>query len=474
MAKQAIAINKDIFKEYDIRGRYPQELDEAAAYAIARVFVKMKKVKKLALGCDARPESAKVAKSFALGAASAGAEIFDLGVCATPELFFAVGDKHYDGGAMATASHNPAGYTGFKLCGQDGVPLGMKTGLDDLRKKIQLEIKKSGNGEIRDKDKIEKNGTIRRAGRCNNVVISDYKKFVFSFIDKKKIKNFKAVLDSSGGSGGKLAAEIFDSLAVKAIKMNFRPHDRFPDHDLNPMLEKNQKSIIAEVKKQEADLGIIWDGDADRVLFISDRGEFIPPYYVNCLLGAIVLEKFKGIKVLIDARLPVGLSQIVKKNAGRPIISRSGHTNILKAMKEKDIIFGCENSGHYFFDLYSARNGKKHYSFSDGIIPALLILEYLSKRRITILQAIKPYQEKFLISGEININNVDYQKVAAKIKNRYHGHKFSRLDGLSVFGADWFFNIRPSHTEPLIRLNIEARSINELERIKNQLMKLIK
>ena len=255
--------------------------------------------------------------------------------------------------------------------------------------------------------------------------------------------------------------------------MNFRPHDEYPDHDLNPMLEENRQSIKKEVKKQQADLGLIWDGDGDRALFISEKGEFIQPYYLNCLLCSIILKKKKNLTVLIDARLPLGLAQEIKVRGGQPFVNRSGHTNILKSMKEKKLIFGCENSGHYFFDLSFFKRGNKLFSFSDGIIPALLIIEHLGVSHQTISQAIKPFMEKYHISGEINIKNVDYQKLAARIKNRYRGHKFSNLDGLSVFGTDWFINVRPSHTEPLVRVNIEGRDKKTVGKIKREILKII-
>ncbi|MEK7653038.1 MAG: hypothetical protein AAB358_00955 [Patescibacteria group bacterium] len=457
-------IDPKIFKEYDIRGEYPWEIDEEAAYSIARAFVKFKKVKKIVTARDARKESRFVAEAFIRGLAESGCRVFDLGVDGTPALFFTVGLGDFDGGAMVTASHNPDGYTGFKLCGQDGVPIGKATGLE--------EIKKLRNQEIKKLKKPAKGRVLKETKKTINF-LPDYYKFVTSFIDEKKIKPMKLVLDASGGSAVKLIDYIFMRLPGQVIKMNFKKGDRYPDHDLNPMMEKNRRSIQKEVKKQKARLGVIFDGDGDRCLFIDEKGNFVEPYYVNCLLSRIILKKKRGMKILVDARLPIGISEEIKNAGDRPVVGLSGYTNIIKLMREKRILFGCENSGHYFFN-FGAMAGGKNFVYGDAIIPPLLILQYLSESGQKMSEAVDGFKKKYFISGELNFKGKNFEKIKEKIKIKFAGRRMEEFDGLSVFGDDWFFNIRASKTEPLVRLNIEAKNKEDLAMMKKELLRVIK
>lgn len=449
-------LENNIFKEYDIRGMYPEEIDEGSAYNIGRAFADYKKPKKVLVARDFRGESAKISEGFISGLIDSGCQIYDLGVDSTPSLFFGVGKKNFDGGAIMTASHNPDGYTGIKMCGRSGVVLGQNTGL----KKIAVLSEKE----------YSKNKKIGQKKSFN--ILSDYYRHIFSFIKREKIKGFKIVIDSSGGSGSRLLDYVFTRVALKVTKMNFKAHDQYPDHGLNPTLPKNNFSIRQQVKKQKADIGVLCDGDADRSIFIDEKGQFVHPFYINCLIAEIILAKKKGITILIDARLPVGLSEVIKKAGGKIIIHRAGYANIIQTMTEKKLLFGCENSGHFMFNFSFI--GKKNYVYGDSIIPVFLILEYLRDNNFSLSQAIKPFKEKYFISGEINLKGVNFNKVSHKIKKRYPKNKKAEIDGLSVYGQDWFFNIRPSHTEPLIRLNIETRDKIVLSRIKKELLKLIK
>lgn len=451
-------ISSNIFKEYDIRGQYPSEIDKQTAYNIGRAFVLSQKAKKIVVGRDFRWESEEVADEFVRGLLDQGANVYDLAVNSTPAMFFAVGVFGFDGGAAVTASHNPDGYTGFKLCGENGILIGNKNGLNKIAALA---------GRPKKKPK-------RKGSRKSVEVMADYFKFANSLADFSSIKGFKLVLDASGGSGAKLADYIFVRLSAKIIKMNFRSGDRYPDHGLNPMLPANQKSAGLEVKKNKAHLGIIWDGDGDRCIFIDERGKFVEPYYINCLLAKIILARHRRAKIAIDARLPVGLSRVISQAGGRPIVCRSGYANVVQLMHKNRILFGCENSGHYFFNLLMSKGGKKNFVFGDAIIPILLILQYLQANNLSLSRAVVGFQKSAVISGEINFSIKDFHKLESRLAQKYQRYRQERLDGLSVYTDDWFFNIRPSHTEPLARLNIEASSRQALAAIKKDLVKLIK
>ncbi|MEI6288193.1 MAG: phosphomannomutase/phosphoglucomutase [bacterium] len=453
-------INPKIFKEYDIRGQYPDEIDEDATNKIGQAFASKTKAKKIIIARDLRPESQKILKPLIAGLQSRGAKIYDLGVTSTPGLFFAVGAKQFPAGVMITASHNPKGYTGLKLCVDSGLLLGMNTGLKEI--KLLAEKKDS----IKDLKQNKKTATIPLT------IENDYKKFVFSIINKKYLSGLKVALDASDGSGAKLATAVFAETKTKNTKINFRPNDGYKDHGLNPLLPENQLTIKTVVKKTKAHLGVIFDGDADRCIFIDEAGQFVEPYYINCLLSRIMLEKFPKLKITVDARLTLGIKEIISQNGGQPIVSRSGYANIISTMQKKKLLFGCENSGHYMFN-FALKKGGRHYAYGDAILPALIILEFLGKSQIKLSEAIKPLLTKYPISGEINMPNKIFSEVEKKITALYKSEKISHLDGLSIQGSDFFINIRPSKTEPLVRLNIEAKNKTKLEEVKNKILKII-
>ena len=455
-------INPTIFREYDIRGKYPSELSNETAQLLGRAFIKDKKIKTLVLGRDKRLESKKVADNFSRGALAGGAKIMDLGVVSTPILFWSVNELKADGGAMVTPSHIPLGYAGIKLCGRDGLTLGLRTGLKKLKTLAE---------EIPDHQSAER-GTSKIIKKIDPV--NDYRDFILTFVKGRKIKKFKIVLDASGGSGAGMAEKVFAALPVQIIKMNFQPRDRYPDHGLNPLLASNYRSIAKVVKGKKADLGLIWDGDADRLIFIDEQGKFIPPYYLNCLLAKIFLEKYPQSGLVVDARLNLGIGEIIKAGGGRALVCRSGYTNLVKLMLGKRSLFGCENSGHYLFNLLLKK--QKNYVWGESILPALLVLEYLSAHNLSLSQALKPIISKYFISGEINLPLKNYGAAKQKIKKHFGENILSELDGLSVKdnqGA-WFFNIRPSKNEPLVRLNVEAKNRTKLASLKAELLKLIK
>lgn len=462
------AINLAIFREYDIRGKYPQDIDKNTAYRLGRAFVLALNAKVIAVGRDRRVESAKLMPSFISGARSCGCLVYQLGVCSTPELSLAVGIKKMAGGAIMTASHNPQGWAGVKLYNSSGVPLGLKTGLQDVIKLLDYK-------DVKTNHKIKKS-TIKKLK-----VVTDYYRLVTSKTNRRKIKPFNLVLDASGGSGDGLVGYVFSCLTAKIIKINFRAGDKYIDHGLNPLLAGNQREVKKAIKKNRADLGVIWDGDADRVVFVDGLGQFVHPYYINCLLSKIILAKKPGLKLLIDARMPAGPSEIIKQYGGRPIVNRSGTANIIQAMIKREILFGCENSGHYFFNFKFYGAKKNNYIYSDSVLPVLLIMEYLADKKLSLAEAIADFRRQYLISGEINFKVNNFSKLKSAIKKEYRGYKSATVDGVSVYGpslavgnAGWFFNLRPSHTEPLARLNIEAKNQIVLKKLKQQLLKIIK
>lgn len=452
-------MNPKIFKEYDIRGLYPKEIDEKTAYALGRAFVVSQKAKTVAIARDRRLESAAILPAVMSGVKDAGGKIVDLGIHSTPAMFFAVGDKNLDGGIVLTASHNPVGYTGLKMCNKNGWLLGTSTGglkIAELAEKIP-------------EQKSKKNTVIKTTAID---VCEDYWRFANSMVDLKKIKGFKLVLDASSGSGARLADYFFVRLHSKIIKINFKANDKYQDHGPNPMLKENRTSAIAIVKKTKADLAIIWDGDGDRCIFVDDRGDFVPPYYINCLLSQIFLQKYKKAKIAVDARLTVGISEVIKTAGGQPIVSRAGYANLVKLMHQKKLLFGCENSGHYFFN-FKLKDKQKNFVFGDAIIPILMVLEYLQENKLKLSAAIKPLINKYPTTEEINIKNVDFAKLEKNLEKIYQNEAIEKIDGLSVYGDGWFFNIRPSKTEPLVRLNIETKNKKDLAMIKNKILGII-
>ncbi len=455
-------INPKIFREYDVRGIYPAELDEKAAWSIGYAFGVWQKGGKIIVARDKRETSEKITDDFIQGLLAAGCKAEFLGVASTPLLFFAAG-KSKAAGAMVTASHNPGAYTGIKFCSGKGEYVGWSSGLAEILKLTQEAEKKI---KVRPLVKKIKNLDQQK-------YLAEYLKFIGSFVNLKNISGFNLALDTSDGAGSELASFVYDKLSVETLKINFAPNDGYASHDLNPMLEESRKILKKEVKKNKFDLGLIWDGDADRCLMLDEKGDFVDPYYLNCLVAQIILAKKKKINLVIDARLPVGPSEIIKSHGGKAVISRSGTSNICNLMLKKKIVFGCENSGHYFFN-FNWKTAGSNFVYGDAIIPSLLVLEYLAKNKLSMSQALADLRSKYLLSGEINLVIKNFDAVKAKLQKKYSKFKMEEIDGLSVFGDDWFFNVRPSNTEPLVRLNVEARDKKTLKSLQEELLGVVK
>src|ERR1051325_7574097 len=431
-------INTDIFKAYDVRGLYPGEINEEVARLIGRGFVTYLGAKKIGVSRDMRVSSPGIAAAFIQGAREQGADVVDYGMLGTDMLYFGVVNDGLEGGAQITASHNPKQYNGIKMVRTGAQPLSGEQGL----------------GEIRD---MIVNDTLPPAAATQGSVsprniIFEYIEKVMSFIDPSVIKPFTVVLDAGSGMAGLVAPLLFDQLPCRTTKLCFDIDGTFPNHEANPLLEENRRDITEEVVRQKADIGIAWDGDADRCFFIDGSGEFISGDFVTALLAEAFLIKVpKGATIIYDLRASHAVKDTTARYGGRALMNKVGYAFIKQRMRKEDGIFAGEVTGHYYFkDFYYADN---------GFIPALLVLELMSKKNATLHDLLAPYRERYFISGEINTKLASMDDVPAKlaaIEAKYPDATIQHIDGVSVDYPDWHFNVRASNTEPLLRLNLEA------------------
>lgn len=441
-----------IFKAYDIRGIYPSELDEGKAQRISRAFTRYLKARKLVLGYDSRLSSPALRHPFIKGAALEGAEVTDIGMVGTDVLYFALGHYGFQGGAMITASHNPKEYNGLKLLREGVVPLSEDCGLPEVAALFQSisEVKEEVGEESLHKE-----------------VYPDYCDHVLSFVEEKSLKPMRVVMDAGNGVAGLVAKEVFSRLPkIEVIPLNFTPDGNFPNHEPNPQLEANREQIEKAVPAMCADLGIAWDGDGDRCFFIDDRGHFVEGYYITALLIEAVLRKHPGEKIIFDTRLTWANLEAAAKFGGIPIVSRAGHSFIKARMREENALFGGEVSGHYYF--------RDNFYADNGMIPALLIMDLLSMRQATMSEVLEPLRRKYFISGEINISVANPEALFPKVQSAFSHGQISHLDGLSVEFPDWRFNLRSSQTEPLVRLNLEARNEALAREMTDKLLRLLR
>ena len=440
-----------IFKAYDIRGIYPEELDEKKAYRIGRAFVKLLHLRELVIGHDARLSSPALSQAFAAGALEEGCQVTHVGMVSTDMVYFALGYYGYQGACMVTASHNPAEYNGFKLLKENVVPLSGESGLPEL-------------ASLYEKMDFRPYSPPRMAKRD---IYEDYTNHVLSFIESRLIRPMKVVMDAGNGVAGMVAKHVFSSLPqIQIVPLNFIPDGRFPSHEPNPQLQENRQEIVQAVREEKADIGIAWDGDADRCFFIDDRGEFVEGYYITALLIEAILRKHPGEKVIFDNRLIWANLEAARRNKGIPLLNRAGHSFIKARMRQENAIFGGEASGHYYF--------RENFYADNGMIPALLILELLSVKNLKMSELVQPLKSRYFISGEINIQVKDPGELLQRTREAFSDGEISLLDGVSVDYPEWRFNLRPSQTEPLVRLNVEAKSAELLEKKTSELLEFLK
>jgi phosphomannomutase len=448
-------LNPDIFKAYDVRGVYPGEIDEAAARAIGAAFVVYLEATRIATSRDMRLSSPTLADAFIDGATSQGCNVVDYGMMATDMLYFAVAREAHDGGVQITASHNPKQYNGMKMVRKDAWPLSGDEGLAEIRQMIA-------------DDRIPP-AAARRGTVTTTSVLDAYVDHVMSFIDASVIKPFNVVLDAGSGMGGLVAPKLFERLPCRATTLCFEIDGRFPNHEANPLIPENRKDIVDRVITEHADIGIAWDGDADRCFFIDGTGEFVSGDFVTALLAEAFLLKHPAATVIYDLRASYAVKDTVARLGGTSLMNRVGHAFFKRRMRETNAIFGGEVTGHYYF--------RDNFYADNGFIPALLMLELMSKKGQSLHELLEPLARKYFISGEINTKLGNMNEVPPKlvaIGAKYADGQQYELDGLSVEYPDWHFNVRPSNTEPLLRLNLEATTSEQMAQKRDEVLALIR
>jgi phosphomannomutase len=449
-----------IFKAYDVRGLYGDEIDgdtaEAIGRGLARVLARLagkpESELRVGLGRDMRLSAPELAARYRDGLVAEGAHVLDAGMVGTEMLYWLVGSRDLDGGLMCTASHNPKAYTGAKIVERGAVALSGDRGLQDIRALIEDGLPEAPGG-----------------GSSETVdLYADFHRTALATIDAGSIRPLKVVLDGGNGMAGPMVGPILERLPNLAlIPTYWEPDGEFPDHEPNPLLPENREFIIERVRAEKADLGIAWDGDADRCFFIDADGEFVPGDFVTALLAASVLEHAPGADILYDVRASRAVPDTVTRLGGRALVNRVGHAFFKTRMRDEGGEFGGEVSGHYYF--------KAFYNADSGTIPALLILELLSKQRKSLAELLADYRSTYFISGEINSEVADPRAKIEELRARYADARIGDLDGISVDYDDWHFNVRPSNTEPLLRLNLESLvSQADMERRRDEVLELIR
>jgi len=445
-------LNPKVFKAYDIRGIYPDELDEDGAYAIARAYIDEFEPRKIAVGRDMRLSSPSMAAAVMRGAADLGAGVVDVGMVGTEMVYFAVGELDLEGGIMVTASHNPKEYTGMKIVRRGALPVGGDSGLLDIRTRAM-------------------SGARHETGPAGTITQVDiWPRFVdrvLSFIDVDAVKPLRVVIDAANGMAGAMLPPVLERLPIDAVRCYFEPDGTFPNHEPNPLLPENREFIIGKVRAEHADLGVAFDGDADRCFFVDDTGEFVPGDFVTALLAESVLDKEPGAKILYDVRASWAVPRTIERAGGVPLVNRVGHAFFKHRMREEGAAFGGEVSGHYYFRDFSQADS--------GVIPFLLMLELISKRGQKLSEILRPYRQQYFLTGELNTPVADVALKLQELKERFGSEgNVSHLDGLSVDADEWHMNVRPSNTEPLLRLNLEALSPELMERKRDEVLEAIR
>ncbi len=439
-----------IFKAYDVRGIYPTELNEDTAYKVGRAFVSFLNCKKLIVGRDMRLSSERLFEALTKGITDQGADVYEVGLCSTDMVYFATGFYRMDGGIMITASHNPKEYNGFKFCREDAIAVGGDSGL----KEIERLAEENKFAEPANKGRIIK-----------KEIIGDFVNRALSMVDVKKIKPLKIVVDAGNGIGGLVVPKVMDKLPCKIIPLYFELDGNFPNHLASPIEIENLRDLIARVKTEKADLGLAFDGDGDRVFIIDDKGERFTSSFMEALISRWVLERYPGSEILYNVVSSWLVPDVIKEAGGKPVMTPVGHAFIKKIMRERNAPFAGEHSGHYFFrDFYYA---------DSGIIAALIMLEIISTEGIALSEIAKRYKRYFWIE-ETNFSVSDKAGKMAEIEAIHEDAKeILHLDGISFIYDDWWFNVRPSNTEPLLRLNMEAKTQEKLDKMKARLIKEI-
>ncbi len=454
-------VDPGIFKAYDVRGIHGEQIDAGVAYAIGRAFARVlsdlggKPVAELrvGLGHDMRLTAPSLTERYRAGIVDEGAHVLDAGMVGTEMLYHLVGSRGLDGGLMCTASHNPKEYTGAKLVREGAIALSGDQGIQDIRALIEAGLPDLGPPTRGDAEDVD--------------VSAEFHEAALKFIDPANVRPLKVVVDGGNGMAGPMVGPLLDRLPVELVKLRWEPDGNMPDGEPNPLLEDNRKLVIDTVRETGADLGIAWDGDADRCFFIDDGGSFVDGDFLTAILAEHLLAKQPGAAVLYDVRASRAVPDVVERAGGSAHVNRVGHAFFKTRMRDEGAIFGGEVSGHYYFrDFYNA---------DSGTVPALLVLEKLSVEGKRLSELVGDFRSRYFISGEINSTVEDGPAKMRAIEERFADARIDHLDGVSVDYDDWHFNVRPSNTEPLLRLNLESLvSREDMERRRDELLALIR
>ena len=439
------------FKAYDVRGLYPGDLDEAGAYAIGRAYVEQFSPATIAVGRDMRVSGSSMSAAVMEGAADAGANVLDLGLVGTEMVYFAVGELGLDGGVAVTASHNPKEYTGMKIVRAGALPVGGESGLLDVRDRATA-------AQWRDAER----GTI-----TTEDIWSRFVDRVLSFIEIDALKPLRVVIDAANGMAGAMLPPVLERLPMlDVVRCYFEPDGTFPNHEPNPLLPENREFIVEKTRSEGADFGVAFDGDADRCFFVDDSGEFVPGDFTTALFAETILGREPGGKVIYDVRASWAVPETIWRAGGDPLVNRVGHAFIKQRMRDEGAVFGGEVSAHYYFRDFSQADS--------GTVPFLLMCELIA-RRGKLSELLADYRSRYFITGEINTPVADVPAKLAELEQRFGPEgTVSHLDGLSVESDDWHFNVRPSNTEPLLRLNLEARSQEQMDAKRDEVLAVIR
>lgn len=451
-------MNLGIFKAYDIRGVYPEEVNEDVAYRLGRAFAQMifdelkKNAIKIVVGRDMRLSSPQLSESLIKGLTDQGADVVDIGMVSTPTFYFGVAKFGYDAGIQVSASHNPKQFNGFKMVRQNAIPVSGETGIMKLKDAI---IKNEFN-------KVKKKGSVEKLKN----VLDEHVAFALSSNGQEKIKPLKVVVDAANSMGGPMMEKLFEQLPCELIKLNFELDGTFPAHEADPLKDENNKQLQEKVKEVKADLGIALDGDADRIFFIDNEGRTVEPAIIRGILAQVFLRKNPGAKICYDIRPGKITIDMIKEAGGEPIVTRVGHSLIKEKAREVGAVFAGESSGHFFLKMPFG-------FFEEPLTMVLKILEELSISGKTFSEFIKPLM-KYFHSGEINFEVSDKQAVFDRLKEKYGANLQYDFDGLSFVWDDWWFNVRGSNTENKIRLNLEATTEKLMKEKRDEVATLIK
>ncbi|KAB8145050.1 phosphomannomutase/phosphoglucomutase [Chloroflexia bacterium SDU3-3] len=444
-------VNAGIFKAYDIRGIYPTDLNDEAAYAIGRAFVTFLKAKEVIVGRDMRLSGPSQFDHVTRGIMHQGANVINIGMVSTDQFYFACA-KLGKPGMMVTASHNPKEYSGFKMVRQMPYLLSGTEGIQDLRQIVESDAYDTPSGT----------GTMSEVDLSEEFITN-----MLSLIDVAALKQLKVIADTGNGMVGPILKRVYEKLPVDLVGLYLDPDGSLPNHGLDPLQPENRAELQARVVSEGAAVGFAFDGDGDRFFAIDDRGEFVSGDFMTALMGEYLLKKRPGSKIVYDVRASWAVPELITAAGGTPLMERVGHAFIKRRMADEDALFGGEVTGHYYF---------KDFSFADsGLLPSLIILEMISTTGKKLSELLQPLEAKYFISGEINSRVSDSKAKMEELAQRYSDGKIEHMDGVSVSYPTWHFNVRGSNTEPLLRLNMESiASPAEMEEKRDELLAIIR